>query len=74
MQKFREEQAVLVAVFKVKEVWWQDLKLIKRFKSKFYLEFYIQHKKTFFSTITSDIAIVYQKWVAWVKSKLYLNS
>ena len=43
-QKFQAKQAVLLVVFKAK----QDLKLIKRFESKFYQQFYIHHRKTFF--------------------------
>ena len=36
---------------------------------------HIQRNKTiFFNTITSHIAIIYQNWVAYMKSKLYLNT
>ena len=27
-----------------------------------------------FNIISGHIAIIYEKWVAWMKSKLYLNS
>ena len=47
---------------------------MKHFESKFYLQICNQQNKTVFFDPISNIEIIYEKWVAWMKSKLYLHS
>ena len=53
----------------------QFSKSMKLFESNFYLQLYTQFNKTvFFNIISSHIDIIYQKWVACMKIKLYLDN
>ena len=74
MHKFQAKQAVLVVLFKAKGLY-SSSKSQLNVLNTFYLQFYIQHNKTVFcNTIKSHIEIIYEKRVAWMKSKMQLKS
>ena len=73
MQKFRAKQAVVVVLFQAKGLYSSSesqqnvLNLIFTWN--------IQQSQTmFFNTNSSHIEIIYKKWVAWLKDKMYLSS
>ena len=74
MQKFWAKQPVFVVLLKAKGLY-SSSKLTKRFEFNIYFKFYIPHNKiVFFDDINCHTEIIFDKWVVWMKSKIYWNS